>query len=75
MKAFIKALKKIALEMIANDSNKEKVIKHLNSKFDLPIISEKTEKEFLESMYDAMMEALIAGIEDNSKKEKKDAKG
>ena len=64
MKAFVKALKKMAFEMIVNDSNKEKVIKHLNSKFDIPMISEKTEKELLDSMYDAFVEALTSAIEE-----------
>ena len=64
MKAFVKVLKKMAFEMIVNDSNKEKVIKHLNSKFDLPMISEKTEKELLDSMYDAFVEALTSAIEE-----------
>ena len=40
MNALVKALKKMAIEMILNDETKNKVIVQLNKKMNLPMISE-----------------------------------
>jgi hypothetical protein len=62
MNKFVAVLKKIALEMILNEEVKKNTIIQLNKKFNLPMVSEKTEAEFLESMWDAMQEALKGAI-------------
>ena len=64
MNALVKALKKMAIEMILNDETKEKVIIQLNKKMNLPMISEETEAELLEALYDALQEALKAAIDE-----------
>ena len=64
MNALVKALKKMAVEMILNDKTKEKVIIQLNKKMNLPMISEETEAELLEALYDALQEALKAAIDE-----------
>ena len=68
MNALVKALKKMAVEMILNDETKGKVIKQLNKKMNLPMISEETEAELLEALYEALQEALKGPIEDAKKK-------
>ena len=64
MNALVKALKKMAVEMILNDETKGKVIEQLNKKMNLPMISEETEAELLEALYEALQEALKGAIED-----------
>ena len=64
MDKLIKALKKMAIEMILNDATKDKVIIQLNKKMNLPMISEETEAELLEALYDALQEALKAAIDE-----------
>ena len=64
MNALVKALKKMAIEMILNDATKDKVIIQLNKKKNLPMISEETEAELLEALYDALQEALKAAIDE-----------
>jgi len=64
MNALVKALKKMAIEMILNDETKDKVIVQLNKKMNLPMISEETEAELLEALYDALQEALKAAIDE-----------
>ena len=64
MNALVKALKKMAIEMILNDETKNKVIVQLNKKMNLPMISEETEAELLEALYDALQEALKAAIDE-----------
>lgn len=68
MTKLMEVIKKIAIEMIFNKATKEKMIKNLNAKIDIPLISEETEKEFIQSLYDAFEEAVTETI-----KEKKDA--
>ena len=63
MNKLVAAIKKIAVEMILNDDTKEKVIKQLNKKMNLPMISEETEAELLDALYEAMQEALQDAIE------------
>ena len=62
MNKLVAAIKKIAVEMILNDDTKEKVIKQLNKKMNLPMISEETEAELLDALYEAMQEALQDAI-------------
>ncbi len=62
MSKFVAVLKKVALEMILNDEIKKNTIKQLNKKFNIPMVSEETEAEFLESMWEAMQEALEGAI-------------
>ena len=63
MNALVKALKKMAIEMILNDDTKEKVIVQLNKKMNLPMISEETEAELLDALYEALQEALRDAID------------
>ena len=63
MNALVKALKKMAIEMILNDDTKEKVIVQLNKKMNLPMISEETEAELLDALYEALQEALKDAID------------
>ena len=62
MNKLVEVLKKMALEMILNDEIKKSVISNLNKKVNLPMISEKTEAELMESMYDAMQEAIKGAV-------------
>ena len=64
MNKLVAAIKKIAVEMILNDDTKEKVIKQLNKKMNLPMISEETEAELLDALYEALQEALKAAIDE-----------
>ena len=64
MNALVKALKKMAIEMILNDETKDKVIVQLNKKMNLPMISEETEAELLDGLYEALQEALKAAIDE-----------
>ena len=64
MNALVKALKKMAIEMILNDDTKEKVIVQLNKKMNIPMISEETEAELLDALYEALQEALKAAIDE-----------
>ena len=62
MDKLIKGSKKIAIEMILNDETKKKVIIHLNKKINLPLISEETEAELMDGLYDALQEAIADAI-------------
>ena len=53
----------MAKEMILNDSTKDKVIKSLNKKINLPMISEETEAELMDALYEAMQEAISDAID------------
>ena len=64
MDKLIKALKKMAIEMILNDNTKEKVIIQLNKKINLPMISEDTEAELLDALYEALQEAIKDAIDE-----------
>ena len=64
MDKLIKALKKIAIEMVLNDQTKEKVIIQLNKKINLPMISEDTEAELMEALYEALQEAIKDAIDE-----------
>ena len=64
MDKLIKALKKMAIEMILNDQTKDKVIIQLNKKINLPMISEDTEAELLDALYEALQEAIKDAIDE-----------
>ena len=64
MSALVKALKKMAIEMILNDETKDKVIVQLNKKMNLPMISEETEAELLDALYEALQGALKDAIDE-----------
>ena len=63
MDKLIKALKKMAIEMVLNDQTKEKVIIQLNKKINLPMISEDTEAELMDALYEALQEAIKDAID------------
>jgi len=65
MNKLVKALKKMAVEMVLNDANKEKVVKHLNKKINLPMISEETEAELLDALYESIQEAIAEAIDED----------
>ena len=65
MNKLVKALKKMAVEMVLNDANKEKVVKHLNKKINLPMISEETEAELLDALYESIHEAIAEAIDED----------
>ena len=64
MNKLVAVIKKLAVEMILNDEMKDKIIISLNKKINNPLISESTEKELMEGLYEAMEEALKDAIED-----------
>ena len=65
MNKLVKALKKMAVEMVLNDANKDKVVKHLNKKINLPMISEETEAELLDALYESIQEAIAEAIDED----------
>mgnify|MGYP005813012211 CR=1 FL=1 len=65
MNKLVKTLKKMAVEMLLNDANKDKVIKQLNKKINLPMISEETEAELLDALYETLQEALMAAVDED----------
>ena len=65
MNKLAKALKKMAIEMVLNDANKDKVVKHLNKKINLPMISEETEAELLDALYESIQEAIAEAIDED----------
>ena len=64
MSKLVKIFKKIGLELVLNDSTKDAVIKSLNKKINLPMISEKTEAELMDALYEAMQEAIVDAIDE-----------
>ena len=65
MNKLVKALKKMAVEMVLNDTNKDKIVKHLNKKINLPMISEETEAELLDALYESIQEAIAEAIDED----------
>ena len=65
MNKLVKILKKMAVEMVLNDTNKEKIVKHLNKKINLPMISEETEAELLDALYESIQEAIAEAIDED----------
>jgi len=64
MNKLVKALKKMAIEMVLNDQTKEKVVAQLNKKINIPMISEETEAELLDALYEALQEAIKDAIDE-----------
>jgi hypothetical protein len=62
MKKLVAVIKKIAVEMILNDEMKTKIVAKLNSKIDIPMISEEREAEFIEGIYSSMQEAISEAV-------------
>tara|TARA_R100000808_G_C2141239_1_gene149026 strand:+ start:353 stop:532 length:180 start_codon:yes stop_codon:yes gene_type:complete len=55
-------IKKLAVEMILNDEMKDKIVAKLNEKVNIPLISEDTEKELMDGLYEAMQEAISEAV-------------
>jgi|LULQ01.1.fsa_nt_gb transcriptional regulator len=62
MKKLISAIKKIAVEMILSDEMKDKIVAKLNSKINIPMVSEDREAELIEGIYESMQEAISEAI-------------
>jgi hypothetical protein len=62
MKKLISAIKKIAVEMILSEEMKDKIVAKLNSKINIPMVSEEREAEFIEGIYESMQEAISEAI-------------
>ena len=62
MKKLISAIKKIAVEMILNEEMKDKIVAKLNSKINIPMVSEDREAELIEGIYESMQEAISEAI-------------
>tara|TARA_R110002051_G_C8439359_1_gene454813 strand:+ start:408 stop:605 length:198 start_codon:yes stop_codon:yes gene_type:complete len=62
MQKLVAVIKKIAVEMILNDEMKIKIVAKLNSKIDIPMISEEREAEFIEGIYSSMQEAIAEAV-------------
>ena len=62
MKKLISAIKKIAVEMILSDEMKDKIVAKLNSKINIPMVSEDRETELIEGIYESMQEAISEAI-------------
>lgn len=58
MQKFWKTIESIGMKMALNliKSKKDQIIKHLNSKLDIPFIGEKEEKALLENCYEMLEE-------------------
>lgn len=64
MNKLVAVIKKLAIEMILNDDMKVKIVGALNKKINIPLISEKTEGELMEALYESMQEALEDALKD-----------
>ena len=65
MNKLVKVLKKMAIEMILNDETKVKIITQLNKKINIPMVSEKTEAELMDGLYEALQEAIADVINED----------
>ena len=65
MNKLVKVLKKMAVEMILNDETKVKIIKQLNKKINIPMVSEETEAELMDGLYEALQEAIADAINED----------
>lgn len=63
MNKLVAVIKKLAIEMILNDEMKVKIVSALNKKINIPLISEKTEAELMDALYESMQEALEDALE------------
>ena len=62
MQKLIAVIKKIAVEMILNEEMKDKIVAKLNSKINIPMVSEEREAEFIEGVYESMQEAISEAV-------------
>ena len=62
MSKLIAVIKKIAVEMILNEEMKDKIVAKLNSKINIPMVSEEREAEFIEGIYESMQEAISEAV-------------
>ena len=62
MQKLIAVIKKIAVEMILNEEMKDKIVAKLNSKINIPMISEDREAELIEGIYESMQEAISEAV-------------
>ena len=62
MSKLVAVLKKIAVEMILNEEMKDKIVAKLNSKINIPMVSEEREAEFIEGVYESMQEAISEAV-------------
>lgn len=62
MQKLIAVIKKIAVEMILNKEMKDKIVAKLNSKINIPMVSEDREAELIEGIYESMQEAISEAV-------------
>lgn len=62
MQKLVAVIKKIAVEMILNEEMKDKIVAKLNSKINIPMVSEEREAEFIEGVYESMQEAISEAV-------------
>ena len=62
MQKLIAVIKKIAVEMILNEEMKDKIVAKLNSKINIPMVSEDREAELIEGIYESMQEAISEAV-------------
>ena len=58
MNKLILALKKMFIEMLMNEEMKKGIVISLNKKFNIPMVSEKTEGEVISGIVDATFEGI-----------------
>mgnify|MGYP003154332167 FL=1 len=62
MNKLVAVIKKIAIEIILNEEMKDKIVAKLNSKINIPMVSEEREAEFIEGVYESMQEAISEAV-------------
>lgn len=62
MNKLVAVIKKIAIEMILNEEMKDKIVAKLNSKINIPMVSEDREAELIEGIYESMQEAISEAV-------------
>ena len=69
MNKLIAVLKKMLIEMLMNEEMKKGIVVSLNKKFNIPMVSEKMEGEFLSAIVGATFEGIADHLEgdDNAK--------
>ena len=53
------------VEIILNDETKVKIITQLNKKINIPMVSEETEAELMDGLYEALQEAIADAINED----------
>jgi|24BtaG_2_1085350.scaffolds.fasta_scaffold11547_4 hypothetical protein len=64
---FLDLLKRIAMTLLFNDETKQAILDELNKQIDIPFVSEDTEAELYELIYESVESALkgVLGVEGN----------